>query len=360
MTRRHRLIGHGKVNHSAKAQGSPSTAVDEAGANLPSASAQRRCPEKMAYSVVVPVYNSAVTLERLYDRLIAVMESLDAPFELVFVDDCSTDQSWLALSQVAHIDGRVIALQLTSNVGQGQATLIGLNQASGEMLITLDDDLQHPPEEIPKLIAALKTCDAFEAVYGIPIRRGDVGWRRASSWIFNFILGLILFKPFRLRTSGFRALRSSLVERLAPLVDRAPIISVLLFQVTPRIGVVRVAHCKSRLGASRYSFGRLVRLSLDTLRCLPEGRRLLAFVIAVCIGTSLLTLAALANVIASFGGFAYVIFAFSALLFVAATAQLSSGERRRHLIPPPAVARAICGRREIKKGDCPTTRHGAT
>ena len=89
---------------------------------------------KITHSVIVPVYNSAATLQRLYDRLVAVMEDLDAAFEIIFIDDCSTDESWLLLSRIAQIDGRVVALQLASNAGQGHATLIGLQQASGETL----------------------------------------------------------------------------------------------------------------------------------------------------------------------------------------------------------------------------------
>src|ERR1700674_4267920 len=112
--------------------------------------------ETVVYSVVVPVYNSAPLTTRLYGRLVAVMESLGQQFELIFIDDCSTDASWTALAEIARTDRRVIAIQLARNVGQGRATLYGIGRSSGEIIVTLDDDLQHVPDDIPKLLAELR------------------------------------------------------------------------------------------------------------------------------------------------------------------------------------------------------------
>ena len=209
-------------------------------------------------------------------------------------------------------------------------------------MITLDDDLQHPPEEIPKLLAELKACDGLDAVYGVPIKRRGASWRRALSWMFNLVSSPALSKPLRLRDSGFRALRRSLVGRIPPIAHRDLIISTLLFQVTPRIAVVRVAHCDSALAASRYPLRTLIRLSFDTLGSLSDGRRLRLTLIATSFGASLLALAALAIAIEPFGGLASILLASIALLcglfflglgLATAAAQLSALELRRRPIP---------------------------
>ena len=152
-------------------------------------------PEPVFYSVVVPVYNSAPILPRLHHRLAAAMEALGHPFELIFVDDASADASWAVLADIAHGDPRVVAVQLAHNVGQTPATLAGLRRSAGDVLITLDDDLQHPPEEIPKLLARLNGPEEFDAVFGIPAVRRQSVWRRAASWSNNMVFSVVLGKP---------------------------------------------------------------------------------------------------------------------------------------------------------------------
>jgi glycosyltransferase involved in cell wall biosynthesis len=203
--------------------------------------------DRVAHSVVVPVYNSADVLPMLHSRLTAVMDSLQAPFELILVDDHSTDDSWTAITRIAQSDPRVVAYQLERNVGQGQATMIGLRWAAGEFLITLDDDLQHPPEEIPKLLAALRNSEGLDAVFGVPATPRSSRVRRFGSWLFNRLASVLLRKPKTLRNSGFRVIRRSLVERLPRDADFAPIVSTMMFVASRRIGVVSIEHHSSLL-----------------------------------------------------------------------------------------------------------------
>ena len=114
-----------------------------------------RAKDRQTYSVVVPVFNSEVTLEELYQRLTNVLTELlgvEDRYELVFVDDASTGNTWPILQKLVDQDSRVRAIQLMKNSGQGLATICGLQAAVGTRVITLDDDLQHPPEEIPVLV----------------------------------------------------------------------------------------------------------------------------------------------------------------------------------------------------------------
>jgi glycosyltransferase involved in cell wall biosynthesis len=241
------------------------------------------------YSVVVPVFNSASVLPRVYRRIAAAMEGLREPFEVVFVDDASTDASWSVLADIARADARVIAIQLTSNVGQSPATLAGFRRACGDVVITLDDDGQHAPEDIPRLLAALDAGN-YDAVFGVPLARRDSPWRRLSSWSVNFIFSPVLHKPFGLRFTAFRAMRRAVAQRLLALRWPDPFVSSLVFQVAARVGMVRVEHHRSELPASRYSLGKLVRIPFAFFGGISDSRRGLVAMVSIgtafCIGAA--------------------------------------------------------------------------
>ena len=112
------------------------------------------------YSIVVPVYNSEHTLETLYTRLCKVFdEELKLPFELLLVDDGSKDNSWNVMKSLREKDDRVKLFQMARNFGQHPALLCGFHYINGDFVITMDDDLQHPPEEIPKMIRVMNERD---------------------------------------------------------------------------------------------------------------------------------------------------------------------------------------------------------
>ncbi len=242
-------------------------------------------------SVVVPIYNSASLVTRLYGRLVAVMESLGLPFELILIDDCSTDASWAALTEIARADKRVIAVELARNAGQARATLHGIRRSIGDIIVTLDDDLQHAPEDIPKLLAELDGPAGYDVVLGIPTSRHQAAWRRFASWTANLTFCLVLRKPLRLRFTAFCAIRRRAALQLLAVRCAEPFVSVLLCRITPRIAVVRVQHFASTLGSSRYSLGKLARVTFGCLASLPDADRR-SLVIAACAGVlGLLTLA---------------------------------------------------------------------
>ena len=116
------------------------------------------------YSVVIPVFNEAENLEVLYARLTKVMHSLDGPYEIIFIDDGSTDGSFQILSDLHQKDNNVKVILFTRNFGQHPAVIAGLDFAQGELVITIDADLENPPEEIPKLLDKLD--DGYEVVFG--------------------------------------------------------------------------------------------------------------------------------------------------------------------------------------------------
>lgn len=217
------------------------------------------------YSIVVPVFNSEKTLLALYRRLVAVMTALQEPFELIFVEDGGQDQAWLLLERIAQNDERVIALQLLRNVGQGSATLAGLAQATGTFIITLDDDLQHPPEEIPILIQALITYEDQDVVIGVPKVAQHHFFRRFSSNMINRLNTLLLKKDPYLRTTAFRIMRRQVVEALLKMQVTYPSLGPMILSVTQRVANVTVAHHARQAGQSGYTIWSLIRQSLSNM-----------------------------------------------------------------------------------------------
>lgn len=217
----------------------------------------------VCFSIVVPVYNSEQTLPQLYERLVQVMKGMGASFELVFVEDCGTDRSWQVLQAIAQEDKRVRVIQLLRNYGQASATMCGLRYSVGRIVITIDDDLQNPPEEIPILARSLENDPELDVVIGIPREKQHAFWRRLGSEIVNSINSLAVKKDRSLKFSGFRAMRRIVVDRLVELNVPQPAISVLLCSITPRITNITVRHEPRAVGQSGYTLAKILGLTLS-------------------------------------------------------------------------------------------------
>ena len=242
--------------------------------------------DPVTFSVVVPVYNSAAVLAELHQRLSSAMQALGEPYELVFVEDCGTDNSWHVLEGLVAADPHVIALQLTRNSGQACATLCGLAQARGALVVTMDDDLQHPPEEVPALLRALGH-DA-DVVMGVPRRKQHNLFRRLGSRAMHSLNAWLLGNDRDLRFSSFRLMRREVVDGLLGMQTPLPALNPMINSITRRIVNTRFAHAPRRNGRSNYDLRRLVSHALNNLvgySMLPL--RLLALVGAVGIVASL-------------------------------------------------------------------------
>ena len=215
------------------------------------------------YSIVVPVYNSEHTLLELYERTVRVMEAMGESFEMVLVEDCGTDRSWQVLQAIAQRDERVSAIQLLRNYGQASATMCGLRYSVGQIVVTLDDDLQNPPEEIPILVRALENDPELDVVIGIPREKQHAFWRRLGSEIVNAINSFAVKKDRSLKFSGFRAMRRIVVDRLVELNVPQPAIGVLLCSITPRIANIAVRHEPRSTGRSGYTIAKILGLTLS-------------------------------------------------------------------------------------------------
>ena len=216
-----------------------------------------------AISVVVPVYNSAPMLPALADRLTAVLDEVADEWEVVLVNDGSRDGSWAQIGALAARDGRFRGVDLMRNYGQHNALLAGIRAARHPVLVTLDDDLQNPPEEIPKLLAAL--AEGNDVVYGAADVPGFGIWRRAATAVTKIALRSVIGSEVASQVSAYRAFRTDLRQAFGDYAGAYVSIDVLLSWGTTRFAAVPVRHEARSEGRSSYTFGRLATHALNVL-----------------------------------------------------------------------------------------------
>jgi undecaprenyl-phosphate 4-deoxy-4-formamido-L-arabinose transferase len=211
-------------------------------------------------SVVVPVYRSEATLRPLLERLCSVLKGAGEDFEVVFVDDGSDDSSWQVLEQLQGEDPCVVAIQLMRNYGQHNALMAGFRRARGRVVVTMDDDLQHPPEEVPKLLGALRGR-GLDLVYGSYDEKRHRPWRNLGSALVTGFYRRV----FRcdVTITSFRAIRRELLATIFPYNLNFTFIDGLLAWNTRRIGEVPVAHQPRAHGRSGYSLWKLALLAMN-------------------------------------------------------------------------------------------------
>lgn len=215
------------------------------------------------YSIVVPVYNSEKTLQTLYERLVKVMEGIGATFQIIFVEDGANDNSWQVLLSLAEKDTRISAIQLMHNYGQAKATMCGFAHSNSQFIITIDDDLQYPPEEIPVLIQVMQENPDMDVIIGIPHEKKHSLWRNMGSQFVNLINTHVFKKNFSLKFSGFRIIQHQIVNCLLQQNVPQPAIGALLLSITPRIKNVYVRHEQRLYGKSGFTIPKLIGLTLN-------------------------------------------------------------------------------------------------
>ncbi|NBX25631.1 MAG: glycosyltransferase [Planctomycetes bacterium] len=229
-------------------------------------------------SVVVPVYNERDNLPELMRRTLAAGRALGRPWELVLVDDGSRDGSGDMLEAYARENaGEVKALLLYRNAGQHNAILCGFAHAQGDILVTLDADLQNPPEEIGRLVA--KVEEGFDVVGSVRQDRQDALFRKVFSGMVNLMVrrstGVILHDYGCM----LRAYRRRVVDAMLACRERSTFIPVLANLFAKRVTEIPVGHAERAAGTSKYSFLKLINLQFDLLTCMTAGPlRLLSWV----------------------------------------------------------------------------------
>jgi undecaprenyl-phosphate 4-deoxy-4-formamido-L-arabinose transferase len=214
-------------------------------------------------SVVVPVYNSEQTLAELVDRLQKVLRTQANAYEIILLNDGSHDRSWQIITELAARYPVVHGLNMMRNYGQENVLLAGIKRARYEVIVTLDDDLQHPPEEIPKLLSKLN--EGYDVVYGKPVQREHHIWRNATSRLLKVILHIVLGADMANHIDSFRAFRSVLRQGFENFTDASPATDVLLSWSANRVTYVPIDHQERRVGKSGYTLAKLISLSLSMM-----------------------------------------------------------------------------------------------
>lgn len=268
-------------------------------------------------SVVVPVYNSAGSLVLLLKRLEVVLSAIADDYEVILVNDGSRDGSWEVIEQLSE-NCRVHGINLMRNYGQHNALLCGIRAAKFDIIVTIDDDLQHPPEEIPKLIGGLK--EGFDVVYGYPEHQPHGLLRGLASEMTKVALQNSMGAETARRVSAFRAFRTQTRNAFSQYQSPFVSIDVVLTWATTRFTAIKVRHEARTIGQSNYSFFKLFTHAMNMITgfttlplqlanlvgfcCTIFGVGILLFVIGryLVFGTSVPGFTFLASTIAIFSG----------------------------------------------------------
>jgi undecaprenyl-phosphate 4-deoxy-4-formamido-L-arabinose transferase len=216
-----------------------------------------------ALSIVIPVFNEERNLPDLHQRLSRTLKDVDRPYEILFVDDGSTDGSADVLRALRAQDPMARVIRFNRNYGQHAAILAGLERARGDVVVTLDADLQNPPEEIPRLLAVSDT--GVEVVGGLRASRHDPWLRRFGSWVMNRVTSAVVGVGLRDYGCMLRAYRRPAVERILDAREASAFIPALAVSLAASVAEVPVMHAPRREGRSRYGLLRLSRLGFDLL-----------------------------------------------------------------------------------------------
>jgi dolichol-phosphate mannosyltransferase/undecaprenyl-phosphate 4-deoxy-4-formamido-L-arabinose transferase len=219
--------------------------------------------ESVAYSVVIPVFNAEKTLLELTSGLVEHLIQTGKRFEIILVDDCSRDNSWSMIREIASKHPVVRGFQLMRNSGQGAATMAGLGQSRGELVVTMDDDLQNPPYEVPRLCQFMEQNQHIDVLFGRPREKRHALWRRAGSEMINRLSNLMFEQNSSFKLTSFRVIRREVLIPLLRLNVPEPAIGALLTTLTKRLINVDVDHAPRVSGGSGYTISQLMKLTMS-------------------------------------------------------------------------------------------------
>lgn len=220
---------------------------------------------KLAVSVIIPLYNEEQSLRELHEQLRSALNR-SGPYELLFIDDGSTDNSFRVLQELRQRDHRIKIIRLRRNYGKSAALSIGFHHASGEVVVTMDADLQDDPNEIPNLVNELRK--GYDLVSGWKKKRYDPITKTLPSRFFNFVTGILSGIPIHDFNCGLKAYRSEVVKSVKVYGELHRYIPVLAHMKGYRVGEVVVRHHPRKYGKTKFGVGRFWKGFLDLLTVL--------------------------------------------------------------------------------------------
>ncbi|NUA44300.1 Undecaprenyl-phosphate 4-deoxy-4-formamido-L-arabinose transferase [Dickeya solani] len=268
-------------------------------------------------SVVIPVFNEQESLPELIRRTTAACDQMNRDYEILLVDDGSSDNSAALLTEAAQAPGsHVVAVILNRNYGQHSAIMAGFSHVSGDLIITLDADLQNPPEEIPRLV---DTADqGYDVVGTIRENRQDSWFRKSASRMINHLIQRTTGKAMNDYGCMLRAYRRHIIDAMLHCHERSTFIPILANTFARRTTEIMVRHSEREFGDSKYSFMKLINLMYDLVTCLTTTPLRLLSVVGSVIALSGFSLALLLILLRLFFGAAWAadgVFTLFAVLF---------------------------------------------
>jgi undecaprenyl-phosphate 4-deoxy-4-formamido-L-arabinose transferase len=219
--------------------------------------------ERPAISLVIPVYNEAPNIDELMARCFSTLTAFGRSFEVVAVDDGSSDASVELLLKHRSADPRLRIVRLVRNFGQTPALYAGMANSRGDIVVTIDADLQNPPEEIPNVVKKLE--EGYDAVQGWRQMRQDSLWRRTASKSLNFVVSCAIKSKMRDLGCGLKAFRRHVVEQMLALNHHSRYVPAEMVWLGAKTAEVKVQHQPRGSGKSKYSFWQLLHLNFDML-----------------------------------------------------------------------------------------------
>jgi undecaprenyl-phosphate 4-deoxy-4-formamido-L-arabinose transferase len=268
-------------------------------------------------SVVIPVFNEQESLPELIRRTTTACEQLSQDYEILLVDDGSSDNSAAMLTEAAQAPGsHVVAVILNRNYGQHSAIMAGFSHVSGDLIITLDADLQNPPEEIPRLVSTAE--QGYDVVGTIRENRQDSWFRKTASRMINHLIQRTTGKAMNDYGCMLRAYRRHIIDAMLHCHERSTFIPILANTFARRTTEILVRHSEREFGDSKYSFMKLINLMYDLVTCLTTTPLRLLSVVGSVIAISGFALALLLILMRLFFGAAWAadgVFTLFAVLF---------------------------------------------
>lgn len=206
--------------------------------------------EAVKISIVVPVYNSQECLAALNEEIEKALSNFGS-YELILVDDKSTDKSWDKISEICAANKNAVGIGLRKNSGQDNALLAGLRRARGQYVVIMDDDLQHAPSDI--LLLYKKCAEGFDVCYANFSTKKQKGWKNVGSWLNGKLSEKLLSKPKEIYLSPFKVIRREVVDELMKFSGAFPYIDATILAVTSNLAQIEVEHHPRFRGKSNYS-----------------------------------------------------------------------------------------------------------
>lgn len=214
-------------------------------------------------SVIIPTYNGEETISKLYQEISKVLKQNKISFEIIFIDDSSKDNSFKIINSICKKDKKVKGILLSKNYGQHNAIYCGIQNSKGKYVITMDDDLQHPSYEIPKVLKFLKS--GYDVVYAVPKIHKHNFLRNFFSKLTKKIISIMMQNNQAKNINSFRFFKSELVKQFKNINNSQVNIDSLLFWSTSNFASIKVDHRERKLGKSGYTFFKLMTHTLNLI-----------------------------------------------------------------------------------------------